>query len=141
MERREFIKQGSVAAAGLAILPSGTLFAANKDKVKLGYIGVGLRGRCGLCEPDRVRRSGSAWPSGGIAGIYRRVGLGLAARFCACSAGGFILRCGRGRIRGESLTGTRQQQQSGRRADSLKTHVFPLEKSVPGLRVGMLFRA
>lgn len=45
MERREFIKQGSVAAAGLAILPAGSLFAANKEKVRLGYIGVGLRGR------------------------------------------------------------------------------------------------
>src|ERR1700758_723931 len=44
MERREFIKQGSVAAAGLALLPT-SLFAANKEKVKLGYIGVGLRGR------------------------------------------------------------------------------------------------
>ncbi|MDB5125211.1 MAG: nagA 2 [Mucilaginibacter sp.] len=45
MERREFIKQGSVAAAGLAILPAGSLFSTNKDKVRLGYIGVGLRGR------------------------------------------------------------------------------------------------
>jgi hypothetical protein len=45
MERREFIKQGSVVAAGLTILPAGSLFAANKDKVRLGYIGVGERGR------------------------------------------------------------------------------------------------
>lgn len=45
MERREFIKQGTVAAAGLTILPMGSLFAANKDKVRLGFIGVGERGR------------------------------------------------------------------------------------------------
>src|ERR1700712_4290735 len=45
MERREFIKQSSVAAAGLALLPTKSLFASAKDKVKLGYIGVGLRGR------------------------------------------------------------------------------------------------
>ncbi len=45
MERREFIKQGSVAAAGFAILPTSSLFGAAKDKVRLGYIGVGLRGR------------------------------------------------------------------------------------------------
>jgi len=45
MERRQFIKQTSIAAAGLTILPMGSLFAANKDKVKLGFIGVGERGR------------------------------------------------------------------------------------------------
>lgn len=44
MERRDFIKQSAVAAAGFAILPSGSLFAAGK-KVRLGYIGVGMRGR------------------------------------------------------------------------------------------------
>lgn len=50
MERREFIKQSSIAAAGFAILPSGSLFAANKDKIKLGYIGVGERGRNHIAE-------------------------------------------------------------------------------------------
>ncbi len=45
MERREFIKQGSVAAAGFAILPASSLFGTAKDKIRLGYIGVGLRGR------------------------------------------------------------------------------------------------
>src|ERR1700760_4011627 len=45
MERREFIKQSSIAAAGLTILPAGSLFAANKDKIRLGFIGVGERGR------------------------------------------------------------------------------------------------
>jgi len=44
MERRKFIQQSSVVAAGLTILPMGSLFAANKDKVRLGYIGVGERG-------------------------------------------------------------------------------------------------
>lgn len=45
MNRRNFIKQGSIAAAGITILPSGILFAKDNDKVRLGYIGVGLRGR------------------------------------------------------------------------------------------------
>ncbi|MGV3509206.1 MAG: Gfo/Idh/MocA family protein [Sphingobacteriaceae bacterium] len=45
MNRRNFIKQGALATAGFTILPSGILFAQNKDKIKLGYIGVGLRGR------------------------------------------------------------------------------------------------
>ncbi|MDF3077944.1 MAG: twin-arginine translocation signal protein [Sphingobacteriaceae bacterium] len=44
MERRDFIKQSAVAAAGFAILPSGSLFAADQ-KIRLGYIGVGMRGR------------------------------------------------------------------------------------------------
>jgi len=50
MERREFIKQGAVAAAGLTILPMGSLFAANKDKVRLGFIGTGERGRSHIGE-------------------------------------------------------------------------------------------
>jgi len=50
MERRDFIKQGSVAAAGFAILQSGNLFAAGKDRVRLGYIGVGSRGRSHIGE-------------------------------------------------------------------------------------------
>jgi hypothetical protein len=50
MERREFIKQGSVLAAGLTILPSGTLFAAKTNTVRLGYIGVGERGRSHISE-------------------------------------------------------------------------------------------
>ncbi|RZL52846.1 MAG: gfo/Idh/MocA family oxidoreductase, partial [Pedobacter sp.] len=44
MERRTFIKNGSIAAAGFSILPSGSLFAAENKKVRLGYIGVGARG-------------------------------------------------------------------------------------------------
>jgi hypothetical protein len=44
MERRAFIASGALAAAGLTILPSGSLFAKPLDKVRLGYIGVGARG-------------------------------------------------------------------------------------------------
>jgi predicted dehydrogenase len=50
MERRKFIKQSSIAAAGLTLLPAGSLFASVKDKVRLGYIGVGLRGRSHIGE-------------------------------------------------------------------------------------------
>ncbi|HYK76188.1 MAG TPA: Gfo/Idh/MocA family oxidoreductase [Daejeonella sp.] len=45
MLRRDFIKNTALTAAGLTILPSGTLFAQNRDKVRLGYIGVGARGQ------------------------------------------------------------------------------------------------
>ena len=44
MERRDFIKNGALAAAGFSILPSGSLFAKDTGKVRLGYIGVGARG-------------------------------------------------------------------------------------------------
>ena len=44
MDRRDFIKQSALATAGFSILPSGSLFA-DTTKVRLGYIGVGLRGR------------------------------------------------------------------------------------------------
>ncbi len=44
MNRRTFVKNASLASAGFAILPSQTLF--NRDTpVKLGFIGVGLRGQ------------------------------------------------------------------------------------------------
>src|SRR4051812_28330266 len=45
MQRREFIKSSAITAAGFTILPSGMLFGKNNDKVRLGYIGVGLRGQ------------------------------------------------------------------------------------------------
>ncbi|MDB5137349.1 MAG: Gfo/Idh/MocA family oxidoreductase, partial [Mucilaginibacter sp.] len=45
MDRRDFIKQGALATASLTILPTGSLFATGNEKVRLGYIGVGLRGR------------------------------------------------------------------------------------------------
>ncbi len=44
MERRDFLKSSAVAAAGITILPTGTLFAKDLKKVRLGYIGVGARG-------------------------------------------------------------------------------------------------
>jgi glycosyl hydrolase family 109/GFO/IDH/MocA oxidoreductase family protein len=50
MERREFIKQGAMVTAGLTLLPSGSLFAASADKVRVGFIGVGLRGRSHVGE-------------------------------------------------------------------------------------------
>jgi predicted dehydrogenase len=49
MKRREFIKQSSIAAAGIALMPNTQVFAA-KEKVRLGYIGVGLRGRSHIGE-------------------------------------------------------------------------------------------
>jgi len=45
MDRRHFVRNAAVGVAGLTILPSGLLFAKNADKIRLGYIGVGLRGR------------------------------------------------------------------------------------------------
>jgi predicted dehydrogenase len=50
MERRDFIKQTSAAAAGFAILPSGSLFTMSGNRVRLGYIGVGERGRSHIAE-------------------------------------------------------------------------------------------
>src|ERR1700744_1221221 len=44
MDRRDFIKQSAVATAAFTIIPAGSLFA-DTQKVRLGYIGVGLRGR------------------------------------------------------------------------------------------------
>jgi len=45
MDRRKFISSGTVLAAGITVLPSGIVFGKNMDKVRLGYIGVGLRGQ------------------------------------------------------------------------------------------------
>jgi hypothetical protein len=50
MQRREFIKNSTIAAAGITILPTGSLFASAKDKVRLGYIGVGARGMSHISE-------------------------------------------------------------------------------------------
>lgn len=51
MERRAFIKKSAVVAAGITILPSGSLFAASAaSKVRLGYIGVGARGMSHISE-------------------------------------------------------------------------------------------
>jgi predicted dehydrogenase len=44
--RRTFIKSTGLASAAVTILPSSILFAKDKDtKVRLGFIGVGLRGQ------------------------------------------------------------------------------------------------
>lgn len=46
MNRREFVKNGSITAAAATILPSSSLFAGTgADKVKVAMIGVGLRGQ------------------------------------------------------------------------------------------------
>jgi predicted dehydrogenase len=46
MKRKDFIKNTSMAAASFAIVPSGSLLAGITDpKVKIGIIGVGLRGQ------------------------------------------------------------------------------------------------
>jgi predicted dehydrogenase len=50
MERRTFLKQSAIAAAGFTILPSGSLFASATGKVRLGYIGVGARGMSHIAE-------------------------------------------------------------------------------------------
>ncbi|HZX74460.1 MAG TPA: Gfo/Idh/MocA family oxidoreductase, partial [Cyclobacteriaceae bacterium] len=44
MDRRSFVKNTSLTAAAISILPSTSLFA-QKQKVKLGIIGTGLRGQ------------------------------------------------------------------------------------------------
>lgn len=47
--RRDFIKTTALAGAGLTILQSGVVNAKDKDpKVRLGFIGVGLRGQSHL---------------------------------------------------------------------------------------------
>jgi predicted dehydrogenase len=44
--RRTFIKTSAAAGLGFSILPSGIVFSKDKDpKVRLGFIGVGLRGQ------------------------------------------------------------------------------------------------
>ena len=51
MERRAFIKNSTLTAAGLTILPTGALFAqSDNDKVRVGYIGVGARGMSHISE-------------------------------------------------------------------------------------------
>jgi hypothetical protein len=45
MHRRDFVRNTAVGLAGLTILPTGSLFARNADKIRLGFIGVGQRGR------------------------------------------------------------------------------------------------
>ncbi len=48
LNRREFIKESTLAGAGLALSTPLTLSAKKKDKVRIGLIGVGGRGRSHL---------------------------------------------------------------------------------------------
>ena len=50
MHRREFVRNTAVGLAGLTVLPSASLFAKSADQIRLGYIGVGLRGRSHIAE-------------------------------------------------------------------------------------------
>ena len=44
--RRDFIKTSALAGAGLTLLQSESMFAKDKDnKLRLGFIGVGMRGQ------------------------------------------------------------------------------------------------
>jgi predicted dehydrogenase len=43
--RRNFIKKSAVAGLGLSILPSATFSNIKESKVRIGFIGVGLRGQ------------------------------------------------------------------------------------------------
>ena len=43
--RRDFIKTTTAAGIGFTILPSGVFSASKDEKLKLGFIGVGLRGQ------------------------------------------------------------------------------------------------
>ncbi|MCR6719996.1 MAG: Gfo/Idh/MocA family oxidoreductase [Chitinophagaceae bacterium] len=46
MQRKEFVRNTGLAMAGLAVLPSSGIWAAdNNTKVRVGMIGVGLRGQ------------------------------------------------------------------------------------------------
>lgn len=46
MNRKDFIKNASLAAATLAVLPANSILGSNADpKVKIGLIGTGLRGQ------------------------------------------------------------------------------------------------
>lgn len=50
MERRTFLKHSTIAAAGISLLPGGSLFASAPQKVRMGYIGVGARGMSHVTE-------------------------------------------------------------------------------------------
>jgi len=45
MNRRSFVKNTSLATAGFAVFPSAQLFTAPDPQVRLGIIGVGMRGQ------------------------------------------------------------------------------------------------
>lgn len=92
MQRRTFVKNATLASAGFAILPSGSLFA-QQQKVKLGFIGVGLRGQnhlelalrrsdvdvVAICDidarmlqmaTDRIKKSGKTMPKVYTGDVY-----------------------------------------------------------------------
>lgn len=51
MNRRDFCANGLVGLAGLTLMPEALFATTNaKDKIRLGYIGVGLRGRNHISE-------------------------------------------------------------------------------------------
>ena len=45
MNRRNFLKTSSLTAAGFAAIPQTTVFGQGNQKIRVGFIGVGLRGR------------------------------------------------------------------------------------------------
>jgi hypothetical protein len=45
MNRRSFVKNAGLTAAGFSLLPSGVLADAQEQRAKLAFIGVGLRGQ------------------------------------------------------------------------------------------------
>ena len=45
MNRRTFVKNTGLVTAGFAVLPTAKIFAAADPVVRLGFIGVGLRGQ------------------------------------------------------------------------------------------------
>src|SRR5690606_26929239 len=48
MNRRNFLKNGAVAATGTVFLPQflrGQPFSTSKSQIRVGFVGVGLRGR------------------------------------------------------------------------------------------------
>lgn len=50
MKRRDFIAGSAAVGAAFTILPTGRLFAKDKQKVRLGYIGTGARGMSHISE-------------------------------------------------------------------------------------------
>jgi predicted dehydrogenase len=56
--RRDFIKTTALAGAGVTVMPAAALGRPQKDKVRLGFIGVGLRGQnhleLALRRPDTI---------------------------------------------------------------------------------------
>jgi predicted dehydrogenase len=55
MNRRTFVRNAGLTTAGLAFFPSRQIFAGQQQKVRLGFIGVGLRGQNHL--DNALRRS------------------------------------------------------------------------------------